>query len=372
MASWHIILACLSTSKFNAVAITFATRYSCLLRYPRNPSLRGTNGPCVQLNLKLRMLSWLKRSKTSPQSQLQPPNQRPNAHHRPELHLDIPGQAPTLRNVRSTGNLKLKPPPPDFFSSNTNSVTGIHANLSSCALQFSPVSTPVTASIATPSQFTFARPQFDPSDPLAKVKAAALATSHRRNLLDQSTLSQDEIWVQKGITLHEQNRLQEATEMWRKAADVGNPNGMLLFGISLRHGWGCRPDPNRAFLYLQRAAESAVDQLNPNPSQNNADMRKAARGELVAAIFELGMCFRHGWGVPKAKHTAVYYFEIAANLGDVDAMNELGYCFLNGEGVKKDKRKAAAWYRRAVKFGAPGSVGNAWIWKEKYDLATIS
>ena len=30
----------------------------------------------------------------------------------------------------------------------------------------------------------------------------------------------------------------------------------------------------------------------------------AAKGELVLAIFELGNCFRHGWGVPVDKIAA--------------------------------------------------------------------
>jgi TPR repeat protein len=40
----------------------------------------------------------------------------------------------------------------------------------------------------------------------------------------------------------------------------------------------------------------------------------AFRGELVLAIYELGVCFRHGWGVIKSKATAAHYFEIAANM----------------------------------------------------------
>jgi TPR repeat protein len=40
----------------------------------------------------------------------------------------------------------------------------------------------------------------------------------------------------------------------------------------------------------------------------------AAKGELVMAIYELGVSFRHGWGVYKDKKTACYYFKIAAEL----------------------------------------------------------
>ena len=83
-------------------------------------------------------------------------------------------------------------------------------------------------------------------------------------------------------------------------------------------------------------------------------------------FYLLGVCFRHGWGVPKNKYTAAYYFEIAANLGDPDAQNDLGYCYSNGEGVKKDMKKAAKYYRLAAAQGA-SMLGNSWIYKKKYD-----
>lgn len=70
-----------------------------------------------------------------------------------------------------------------------------------------------------------------------------------------------------------------------------------------------------------------------------AGMKKGglAKGELVLAIFELGNCFRHGWGVEKNAIAARQHYETAANLGDTDAMNEIAWCYLNGFGGKKDK-----------------------------------
>jgi TPR repeat protein len=62
-----------------------------------------------------------------------------------------------------------------------------------------------------------------------------------------------------------------------------------------------------------------------------------AKGELVLAIYELGNCFRHGYGVPKDPIAARSYYETAANLGDIDAMNETARCYEEGFGGKKDK-----------------------------------
>lgn len=45
--------------------------------------------------------------------------------------------------------------------------------------------------------------------------------------------------------------------------------------------------------YLQKAAESAVHDLQTGIAQSAS----VAKSELVLAIYELGVCFRHGWGV---------------------------------------------------------------------------
>ena len=73
---------------------------------------------------------------------------------------------------------------------------------------------------------------------------------------------------------------------------------------------GCQINPRLAFKYLQKAASSAVDDINMLNSVNLS----ATKGELVLAIYELGVCFRHGWGVPKDKVHAAHYFEMAAKL----------------------------------------------------------
>ncbi|KAJ1969163.1 hypothetical protein H4R35_006216 [Dimargaris xerosporica] len=168
--------------------------------------------------------------------------------------------------------------------------------------------------------------------------------------------------VKQAIHYHEQGELEKATVYFRKAAELQNPLGMFLFGMSLRHGWGCKANPNLAFQFLQKAAESAVFDLNHlNPGTSSA-----AKSELSIAIYELGISFRHGWGVPKNKETAAYYFEIAANLGDADAQADLAFCYEHGNGVKKDKAKSAKYYRLAHAQGVH-IFGNSWVFKSKYD-----
>ncbi|KAK5990669.1 hypothetical protein PT974_08938 [Cladobotryum mycophilum] len=145
--------------------------------------------------------------------------------------------------------------------------------------------------------------------------------------------------IQQAIRLHEEGNFEQATKIFGRLADesgANNPLSQVLYGLALRHGWGCTPDPARAVHYLTAAASNAasVEQL-----ALQAGLKKggAAKGELVLAIFELANCFRHGWGIAKDPIAAKQYYETAANLGDSDAMNEVAWCYLEGYGCKKDK-----------------------------------
>ncbi|KAK2050267.1 HCP-like protein [Colletotrichum somersetense] len=174
--------------------------------------------------------------------------------------------------------------------------------------------------------------------------------------------------IQEAIRLHEAGDFEKSTAMFARLADPKGANNTLsqfLYGLALRHGWGCEPDPEGAIKYLSVAASNAA---NVEQMALKAGLKKggAAKGELVLAIFELANSFRHGWGTPKDPIAAKQYYETAANLGDSDAMNEIAWCYLEGFGCKKDKFAAARYYRLAEKNGNK-TLGNSWIWKEKYD-----
>jgi len=155
--------------------------------------------------------------------------------------------------------------------------------------------------------------------------------------------------------------------MFGRLADPNGPNNPLsqvLYGLALRHGWGIEKDPAKAVEYLQAAAKNSAA---VEKEALKAGMTKggSAKGELVLAIYELGNSFRHGWGVEKDPAAAREYYETAANLGDADAQNEVAWCYVEGFGIKKNKKKAAKFYRMAEKQGNK-TLGNSWIYKDKY------
>ena len=70
-------------------------------------------------------------------------------------------------------------------------------------------------------------------------------------------------FLQLGITHHIANRLEESAQCFEKSAtlDNGCGVGMLMWGLTLRHGWGVPKNEEKGFKWLRKAAEGAVTDL---------------------------------------------------------------------------------------------------------------
>ncbi|CAL1697035.1 unnamed protein product [Somion occarium] len=171
-------------------------------------------------------------------------------------------------------------------------------------------------------------------------------------------------YLQLGIQSHLANDLTKSAQYFEKSATLegGCGVGMLMWGLTLRHGWGVEKSEAKGFKWLKKAAEIAVVDLESARGGMDAGV---VQNELVLAIYEVGQSFFRGWGVEKDKKMGVSYFRVAARLGDPDAQQELAFCLANGKGCKKDRKEAAKWYRAAVAQGV-SDIGLAWIYKEKF------
>lgn len=125
-------------------------------------------------------------------------------------------------------------------------------------------------------------------------------TSPRRSSLSDA---EGDINIQTAIQLHEEGKLSEAATMFKQLADKGNVLSAVLYGLSLRHGWGVPQDEKRAFTYLSSAASDSAT-LEAEALKHGIKKGGAAKGELVLAIFELGNCYRYGWGTSIDKTAA--------------------------------------------------------------------
>ncbi|KAL5336685.1 hypothetical protein BJX70DRAFT_265863 [Aspergillus crustosus] len=173
--------------------------------------------------------------------------------------------------------------------------------------------------------------------------------------------------IQEAIRLHEAGELEQSTSMFGRLADPEGANNALsqvLYGLALRHGWGCKPDPKKAVIYLSAAASNSAS-IEAEALESGLKKGGAAKGELVLAIFELGNCFRNGWGVDKDPAAARQYFETAANLGDPDAMNEAAWCYLEGFGGKKDK--VSGWLCDPPVSATPGRGSSSFLGHQYLD-----
>ncbi|KAK9372378.1 uncharacterized protein V1513DRAFT_242351 [Lipomyces chichibuensis] len=181
-----------------------------------------------------------------------------------------------------------------------------------------------------------------------------------------------------GIRLHERGELHRSSYHLRKAAHGSDVTGMILYGLALRHGWGLRVNATEAFMWLNMAAswvaadndlERSHSIVGPHQERGRnicGGLNKESKAQLGLAMYELGVSYLNSWGVAKDEYMAMTCFELGAQFEDPDAMYELAALWCrNGPGRKKDLHKAAALYREAADKGV-NTVGNCWIYKEKY------
>ncbi|KAJ3292449.1 hypothetical protein HDU79_001404 [Rhizoclosmatium sp. JEL0117] len=203
------------------------------------------------------------------------------------------------------------------------------------------------------------------------------------------------------IHYHETGQLPLSAFYLKKASAVLpdesiNPLALYLLALSRRHGWGLVEDKHKAFLELVLCAEKTILMVpallnqrlcveNDSVSIFSGGMSSLAPKSIFDAfsmfsnisgreiqlddamnilplpLFEIAVSLFQGWGVPKSRPAAMFFYRAAAILGDVDAMYELGYLNLK-LGLKAE---AAFWLREAVN-GGRRLTGETWIFKKKW------
>jgi hypothetical protein len=131
--------------------------------------------------------------------------------------------------------------------------------------------------------------------------------------------------VQRGKDLKVAGSYSDAFDLFRTAADSGNPQGQAELSMMYAEGLGTQQDPSQAAEWMQKAAIQG----------------------FARAQYRLGEFYRTGIGVPMNFAEAVRWYQKAAEQNDKDAQNSLGYMYENGLGVSKDDEKARYWHRRA-------------------------
>ncbi len=109
-------------------------------------------------------------------------------------------------------------------------------------------------------------------------------------------------------------------------------------GRLFHHGWGVRPDLEKARALYERAAEAG-----------NA-----------AAMFRLGTLYANGRSVPKDDARAVAYYREAAERGDTSGQFNLALALMTGRGTGEDEAEALRWFLIArPSLTEPGDIAAA-------------
>src|ERR1043165_9060823 len=91
------------------------------------------------------------------------------------------------------------------------------------------------------------------------------------------------------------------------------------------------------------AKANNIDDINTNKAFYW--YQKAAETGDVLAQYNLALLYKKGKGIENHLEKAFYWYQAAGN-GVVQAQYNLGNCYKNGIGVEKDEVKAFEWYEK--------------------------
>jgi len=126
-----------------------------------------------------------------------------------------------------------------------------------------------------------------------------------------------------------EGKSQDAINLFREAANLGDVNAMEELGESYRTGDGEPEDGLEASRWFIRAA---------------------ATGDSTAML-SLGELYLLGDGVPQSEKDALYWFQRAADLKNPAGIYDLATLYENGQGVARNMDKAKQYYRDAAALG---------------------
>jgi TPR repeat protein len=170
-----------------------------------------------------------------------------------------------------------------------------------------------------------------------------------------------------------------AKELYRKAADLGDPRALAWKARSIFRG-------DNGFSKNEAEARKIFQEIEPRLREMGLNKQGDALGSLCRTLatmdpkargqeaFELaqknaiagkasdwgtlGWFFHVGIGVAKDEKEAVKWYEKAAEKGDGWSKSKLGNCYVNGTGVEKDYKKAFEWFRKGAEQGDGFATAN--------------
>jgi TPR repeat protein len=126
-----------------------------------------------------------------------------------------------------------------------------------------------------------------------------------------------------------------AADLFRQSAEKGHPLAALRYGLALSEGVGIKRDPVVAQRWLTHASNSDV----PEAALALGDMATRTPASRDKALNE------------KILHSAITWYQVAAQGGVPSAQFKLANAYYAGAGVARDPAQAQLWYTRAAQQG---------------------
>lgn len=139
-----------------------------------------------------------------------------------------------------------------------------------------------------------------------------------------------------------------AVEMFKKAAQLGEPRSQLLLGTWHKTGeFGFSKDMNAARTFFQAAFDQGI----------------------VPAGEQLGHAFFYGWGGEQSIEKALSIYKKTFEMGSTPFTSlQLGFIYNLGLGVQIDNVKAQFYYEKALLAGETLAAGHLFLLYEANDL----
>ena len=155
------------------------------------------------------------------------------------------------------------------------------------------------------------------------------------------------------------------SKILKQAAD-GNPEALFLLAECHHYGISVEKDINKTIKHFVAASNAGHGEsmavlalvyigLDKSAEAKNW-LEKACNRDVTTAMLILGRCHNTPLGFgsfKKNEKDALRYFELAASLGNVEAMIEIGDLYQqDGVEIKKDFGKVRMWYKKASEAGS--------------------
>ena len=184
--------------------------------------------------------------------------------------------------------------------------------------------------------------------------------------------------VKRGKEAYKAERGDTAARWFRKAADLGDSDGMMGMSWIYGNGKGVPQDDAERLRWVRKAAEhgnrNAMESLAYDYQQGAKGVaqdyaeamrwyRKSADTGGDQAMMSVGQMYSQGFGVPVDYAEAMKWFHKAADAGNGFALVQIANLYAFGQGVPKDEEQARFWMKKAATSGdmIANTTANQWL-----------